>query len=367
MGIARTRRSGLLGVLLLVVSACSSAAPATSATAPAASTPVTGSTAPSSSAQASTAAPATIRVSLNWTVPAGDWPGIFWAQSKGYYDEANLKVELQFLQGSALSIQAVGAGTSDLGIADSGSGLTGMSQGLPIVAVANQIRNTPTGIIWDKSKHTISAFTDLKGLTISSATASPEPALLQAQLVAAGLNPDSDVKFVYVDPQAKCTVLLAGKSDVCTGFSTFQLLQVLDKGVDAGFLSFSTPQTPVLGHSTFANKDYLAKNPDVVKRFLAATMRGYYEALQDANLDPTVEIVTKAYPESDKALLKGAYQQYQLLNKDQQTDGHAWGWMSDTPWENLQKALLGAKLIKQETPVSAVYTNDYLPDAAFTN
>lgn len=305
-------------------------------------------------------------VALNWTAPAGDWPGIWWAQAKGYYDDENLTVDVQFLQGSQLSVQAVGAGTADLGIADSGSGLTAMSQGLPIIAVANQARNTPTGIIWDKSKHTISSFADLQGLTISSATQSPEPALLSAQLVAAGLDPDSDVEFVFVDPQAKLTVMLAGQSDVSTGFSTFQLLQAQDEGVDAGFLSFSTPETPVLGHSTFANKDFLANNPDVVRRFLRATLRGYYEALQDQNLDEVVEIVTETYPEVDADLLRGAYEQYQVLNEDQQTDGHPWGWMMDASWQNLQAALLSAGLIESETPISEVYTNDYLPDEPFS-
>jgi NitT/TauT family transport system substrate-binding protein len=328
-----------------------------------------GSAAPSAAAGSpSGSATDTVRLALNWTFPAGDWSGVWWAESHGYFAAANLNVEYQFLSGSNTVVQNVGAGSADIGSADSTAGLTGVSKGLPLIAVANFAQNTPIGVIWDKAKHSISTFTDLKGLTISTATASADIALLNLRLTQAGLDPATAVKLLYVDPTAKLSVMLAGSSDASTGFITSQYVQAQDKGVDPGFLSFSTPDQPIIGHSFFANTAYLSSHSDVVKRFVAAAMHGYYEALRDDNsIAEVVTWVVGKYPVVNKHDLTAAYQGYRVLNAKQQADGHVWGWMTPSAWTNLQSALVDAGLIKQASPAEKLFTNDYLPSAPFSN
>src|SRR5690606_3050389 len=168
-----------------------------------------------------------LRLALHWTYPVGEWDGIITAAEKGYYADAGLDVELQYLAGSTATVQAVGAGESDLGIAGPDTILNGLAQGVDLTVVANHLQVTSSGVIVPRQLG-ITGPADLEGLTISTAAASPEQAMLQAMLFDVGLDIKDDVSLTYVDPQAKCTVVLSGGADVCTGQNNHHPFQLED-------------------------------------------------------------------------------------------------------------------------------------------
>jgi NitT/TauT family transport system substrate-binding protein len=283
------------------------------------------------------------------------------AVSLGYYEEENLDVEFQWLQGSAAAVQQVGAGSADLGVAGSDTILGGLAEDLPLIAVANHLQNTPTGIVYP-SEESYSTFADFAGLRISTSQVGPEAPTLISRLQEAGLDPESDVELIYVDPQAKCAVMLTGESDACTGFNTFQLLQVRQEDPEAKFLSFSTEDRPLLGHSIFANTSYAEQNGDVIRRFLRATARGFAEA--DKDLEKATDYVLENNPEgADREFFRAGIDiMHGELIRSERTEANGWGRMEDEPWQNLQSLLLSGEVIAAETPLNEVYTNEYLPE-----
>lgn len=308
--------------------------------------------------------PASIRVGMHWISPEASWSGLYTADALGFYEEENLEVELVLLQGSAIAVQQVGAGEVDIGLAGSDTILGGLAEGLPLIVVANHLQNTPTGVIYP-SDASVSSFADLDGMSISTSAVGPEAPTLISRLQQAGVDPDADVELVYVDPQAKCSVMLTGDTDACTGFNNFQLLQVRQEDPDAGFLSFSTEDAPLLGHSIFANQAYAQENGDVIARFLRATMRGYIEAEMDD--EAAADHLLAADPEGSREFLLSALEVNESLLYSERTEENGWGWMEDEPWENLQSLLLEGDVITAETPVDQIYTNEYLPeDRAFS-
>ncbi|EYT52195.1 hypothetical protein H490_0113800 [Leucobacter sp. UCD-THU] len=306
--------------------------------------------------------PTKLRLALHWTYPVAEWDGIVVADELGYYEEAGLDVELQFLSGSTATVQAVAAGESDLGLAGPDTILSGVDSGLEFTVVANHLQRTSSGVIAPAASG-IESFEDLEGKTVSTAAASPEQAMLRSKLAEAGLDSESDLALSFVDPQAKCTVVLSGAADACTGQNNHHVIQFADEGVDPVFLSFSTEEQPILGHSIFANDAYLADHADAVSRFLEATMRGYETAAED--LDAVVDIYVKQRPETDAAfLLKTLEASHELMYSDR-TDEHGWGWMDDTAWQALADSLLAGEVLGSEVSVSEIYTNDYLPEDAW--
>jgi NitT/TauT family transport system substrate-binding protein len=303
--------------------------------------------------------PATIRVGVHWTYHVADWVGLVVADSLGYYDDENLTVEFVFLQGSNAVVPAVGSGDVNVGLAGTDSILAGTSQGLPLQIVANHLQQAPTGVIAPTDKG-IASFADLKGHSISTAAASPEQALLAVSLNDAGLA-EGDVEIVLVDPQAKCTVVIAGQVDACTGQSNFQQIQFQNEGVDATFLPFSTPERPVPGASTFANTDYLAENPEVVTRFLRASMRGFAQFME-MDTPSVVEIFVADRAETDADFLGKTLDVTRGLLYSERTDENGWGWMTEDALRTLHDALISAEVLKEPVDLSTAFTNDRLPE-----
>jgi NitT/TauT family transport system substrate-binding protein len=156
--------------------------------------------------------------------------------------------------------------------------------------------------------------------------------------------------------------MLTGESDACTGFNTFQLLQVRQEDPDAGFLSFSTDDRPLLGHSIFANTSYAEQNGDVIRRFLRATARGFAEA--DKDLEKATDYVLEQHPEGgDRQFFRDGIEiMHRELIRSERTEVNGWGWMEDGPWQNLQGLLLEGEVLSAETPIEEIYTNEYLPE-----
>lgn len=298
------------------------------------------------------------RVAFNWSTPLPDWTGPMLARERKMYADAGRDVEFQFLKGSTVSVQTVGAGRNHIGFAGPETFLNGVAEGLPLVAVGALFQTTPTGVI-TRSDSGINTLEDLEGRKVSSAQEGPEPSMLTGQL--AGLGKDEDaVEFVYVDPQAKCTVMLAGRTDACTGFDNFQLATGLAAGEDLRFIPFSTKDRPILGHVIFTTRDFLESDPEAVRGFLAATCKGYKAAVED---EPamlklwTDEIVPKDDPKYVDLAMKATHSHL----RGPTTKAHVWGWMDPKPWNVLQDMLVDGDILDEKLPAGDLYTNEHLP------
>lgn len=301
--------------------------------------------------------PQKINISMHFNVPQLSWYGLYWADEKGYFKDAGIEVNFQYLRGSTLAVQATAAGQSDLGIAAADSILAGVEKGLPIKAVANHLQKDATGVIVDRKRGEPKSFKDLDGMTIVTSDTTTLATLLRAGLKREGMT--DKVKVLSVDAQSVCTLMLTDQADGCTGFSFAHVLQVKAKGADPVFLPFSTPEYPILGHSILANEDYLAKNGDTVRAFLAAAARGYEEA--SADIPATVEMMARIDPTQPRDTLTDAITIIADLTKSPRSAANGWGYMDDQSWGNLYAGLIDGGVIKPGLAMSAVYTNDYLP------
>lgn len=298
------------------------------------------------------------RVAFNWSTPLPDWTGPLLAREQGLYQDENLDLDFQFVRGSALSVQGVGSGDSQIGFAGAETFLNGVSEGLPLIAIGALFQTAPTGVIAFSEKG-FSSLADLQGESISTAQESPEPALLLGQLAALGIERD-DVNLVNVDPQAKCTVMLAGRTDACTGFDNFQLVTARLEGHEVDFIPFSTEERPILGHVIFTTEDFAEENPDVLERFLLVTCQGYKAA--EENPDELVSLwQSDILPEDDPEYVRMAMEASHSHLVGPATEEHGWGWMETRPFEVLQELLVDGEILKAPVPIEDVFTNEFLP------
>lgn len=302
-------------------------------------------------------APEKITVSMHFNVPQLSWYGLYWADEKGYFEEAGIEVDFQYLRGSTLVVQSVGAGQSQLGLASADTALSGVQKELPVKVIANHLQKDATGVIVDSKKRKVNNFTDLEGLSIVTSDTTTLASLLRSALKREGIT--DKVEVLSVDAQAVCTLMLTDRADGCTGFSFAHLLQVKAKGADAVFLPFDTPEHPILGHVILANEEYLANNDKKVRAFLGAVARGYEEA--NADIPATVEMMARIDPTQPRETLSDAIQIIAELTVSPRTQAHGWGYMDNESWKNLEEGLVDGGIIKPGLDISTVFTNEYLP------
>ena len=84
---------------------------------------------------------------LNWT-PTADHSPIYYAKSKGWYQEAGIDLSIESGKGSGASALRVGSGGSDLGIADLPTAMQAKGKGADLKAVMVIYANSPQGFYW---------------------------------------------------------------------------------------------------------------------------------------------------------------------------------------------------------------------------
>src|SRR5262245_41663574 len=303
----RVRRTAriLFAVLAVasIVGACTSpaASPAPSASGAATTTPPT----PSAAAPSASAVPSgpigTVRLALDWT-PNTNHTGFYVAQANGWYKDAG--VDLKILPYGTTAPEAlIAAGQTECGISFQDALTFAAAGGAPIVSVMAILQHTAQEIAVLGSSD-IQRPSQLDGKTYAGFGYPNEVPTLQAVIKADGGK--GDFKSVTLDTAAY-EALYAKRADFVITFSAWEGLEATERGIDLRTFKFGDYGFPDFYQVVLAcDPRWLAKNPDLAKRFVAATVRGFQFASDSPDEAATLLVqqnpgVFDASPESPKA------------------------------------------------------------------
>lgn len=221
---------------------------------------------------------------LNWTA-GGDHAPVYWARAQGWYEEAGLDLTIDEGRGSGASVQSVGVGASDFGIADMPTVLQGIGAGAEVTAVMALYVNSPYGIYWVRGRG-IEGYEDLAGRTIGNPPFDAARQMWPAIASAIDIDPDS-VTFVNIAPEAKVASLQSGTIDATTHFYNVHYIYERIFGDDLGYVSLRDIGFNPYGNAFIVNNEFLAANPDQVDAFVDVTQRAYAACVEDP--DPCVQ------------------------------------------------------------------------------
>ena len=295
-----------------------------------------------------------ITVVLDW-VPNTNHTGIYVARDKGYYAEEGFEVEI---------IQPTEGGAADLIAADKGEfGISYQEQvtyarlanpPLPVKAVAAVIAHNTSGFASPVEKN-IKTPKDFEGKKYGGWGSPVEEALIRALMEKSSAD-YSKVQIVNIGASDFITSVQKdvdfswifygwdGIASEVKGFKiNFLKLQDFDKNIDF--------YTPVIITSEKIIKD----NPEMVKKFLKATSKGYNFAISSPE-ESALILVKNA--ELDRQIVLPS-QKY--LAAQYQADNPKWGIMNEELWQNFSKWMLDNNLITQDFDYKNAYTNELLP------
>lgn len=221
----------------------------------------------------------------------------FVALEKGYYKEADLDVDIVRGQGSADAIRQVAAGSAQIGFADAAA--------LVLARGNDQVPVKMVAMVYDKAPHAIFALKesgiaqpkDLEGRNVADAAASSIPRMFNAYAKAAKIDP-AKVKWTVVSSDAIAATLALGRADA-VGYYTISeaLLKKAVGSKELVKLVYADAGLDFYSNGIIADEKLIASKPDLVKRFVAATLRGLKDSIADP--EAAAKILNKYHRQID--------------------------------------------------------------------
>ena len=294
--------------------------------------------------------PDEVSLQLKW-VHQAQFAGFYVAQERGYYAEEN--IEVTFIEGGPgiETVEQVVTGQADFGVGAPETILVQRSQGGSIVAIAAIYRRSPAVFV-ALAGSGIERPADFLGRTVAAAGITEYELQLKAMLNKLGL----DINQVEVVPHSyDLTRLYEGEVDITAIYSTGGLIRARQAGYELSLIWPSDYGVHLYGDTLITTDQLIAENPDLVTRFLRATLRGWREAIEDP--DAAVEITLKHAEEADAEL------QTQMMEASLplvHTGEDRIGWMRAEVWQGMHDMLLEQGLLAGPVDLDKVYTMEFL-------
>lgn len=291
-----------------------------------------------------------VSLRLDWLLGA-EHTAYYVAQEKGFFADAGLKVNIREGEGSGVTVKLIGNGNDTFGVVAAGTVLLSVAEGIPVQSVATLFQNTPTAVIFPKDKP-IKSLTDLKGKQVGVLIKSVTYTEWQAMEKMQGLDPKS-VTEVAMD-RAIVEPMMSKKIDAGIAWMINDGTQLQVNGFDVGLLPFKNLGLQIPSSTIVANSKDVAKNPELVKAFVGAVLKGWQYTIDHP--DEAFEIFKKNAPKADVKFNQAKLPMViDLLKSDK-----GLGYNNPAAWENLKKLYSDFGVLKSPVDLNQVYTNNFL-------
>jgi NitT/TauT family transport system substrate-binding protein len=301
---------------------------------------------------ASGADPVTFR--LNWYLGGLHVP-FYYGKDKGFYAAEGIDLTINEGRGSANTVQVVAAGSDTFGLADSSSVILTASKGADVRSVMSLLNSTGFSVV-SLAETGIRTPKDLEGKKLAVSPGDPLGQLFQA-LAAHNKLDTSKITMVQVDPAAKVVAVLEKRADGLLGGADDQYFLIKQRGLAPAALRFSDHGANIVGMTIVTKTDLIRNNPDLVRRFVRATVKSWEEAKKDPGA--AVDAALKVKPDLNRqSTLEQLMVDIDLLDSPNSRGRIGWGAQAD--WDQTLDLLKKYRDLKTTEPWTTFHTNDFV-------
>jgi len=303
-------------------------------------------------AQAQTAKP--MKLTLNF-LAGGPQAGFMYAKALGLYEKAGINLTIEEGRGSGTTAQLVATGQTDVGFADAPAAMQLRSKNAPVKIIAPGLQTNGFAIITLEDSG-IAKPADLVGKRLAVQPGTAQTTLLKAILTANNMD-ESKVNIVNIDPSALVGTLIEKKVDAILGGADFQSVQLRDRGFKVRDILYRDVGVPTVGLSIIARDDKIAADPDLYRKFIAASLEGWDAARK--NPGDAAEAVVKMFPAATKEQIQKQLEvDLKLVCAPGAT---AFGRVPEHNWQTTFNLLTKYLELPTSKPITDYYTVDLLP------
>jgi len=305
--------------------------------------------------------PTKVVLSLDF-IPLGRHAPWYAAIAEGYFKDEGLDVSIIPSQGTAQTIQAVESGTANIGFVDVPSVVLARANGSKLKMLAVNYQKAPYAIFSLSTGANVTQPKQLEGLTLGSGAGSFTPKIIQGFMTQKGLDV-AKLTISNIAPPARATALLSGQVPAIEFFVMAKPgLEVGAKDAKAELRTFLLGDhgLELYSNGLAVTDDYLAKNADVVKRFIRAGLKGWKFALSNAQkaAEDQIKFVASLKPE----LIVAEIEIVADLAVTPDTRQHGFGWFDPAKMQSTVDFVVKYIGVPGSTPqASDVSATGYLP------
>lgn len=296
-----------------------------------------------------------ITLKLKWLHQA-QFAGNYVAVEKGFYENQGLKVNLSPYSYESSPIDSVIKGESEFGIAGADEILIARGNDMPVKAIAVIYKTNPV-VAYSLKKDEITKPKDFVGKTVGIEKGTNVEYIYSAMMKKLKID-RTLIKEVAIGYDAK--ELLDGRVDIATGYIINEPNLAREAGQEVNTILMADYGINMYADVIFAKEDLIKTNPDLVGRFLSATLDGWQYAIE--NEKETVGIILKYATNSnvihEESMLRDSIP---LIN-----DGKSkLGWMELGQWEQAHNILLSEKILSKPVNIKDAFDIQFLVDYYF--
>ncbi len=253
---------------------------------------------PTSSPTPASSEPETRQVSmrLQWFAQY-QFAGYIVAKEKGYYSEAGLDVTLNPGGPDLVPLPLVATGRDTFGSTGADTILTAREQDIDVVALATWFQASPVAFMVhsDSDIHTPQ---DFPGHTVGMFYGDNVETEYRALLAATRVD---RAGITEIPGDYSLAPFLERRADVWPVYATDQPNIARREGAEVRLILARDYGVQLMGDVLFTTAEFARNNPNTVRAFVQATLRGWQEAI--AHPEETVALVARYNPDLDPAQL----------------------------------------------------------------
>ena len=277
------------------------------------------------------------------------------AKFKGYYKDAGLDVEFLAGKGGVNSATQVGVGNADVAAVLGETAIIVRSQGVPVRGIALMGGKGPT-ILTSREEAGIARVEDLRGKSISTIGFQDSTYFALLAMLASANIKRENANIQALGPAGTIQLFVKGSVDACACIPDW-LVIAEDAGLKLRFMP-SSDYVPVLGQAMLASDRVIAERPDVLRRFVQASLKAYVE-LRDNPVE-LAKVYVQAVPAhaGKESILGRVYSYYaKYVWSDQAVAGH----FDRERLAKVQDVYYSLGVIRDKLPVDDLFTNQFVP------
>jgi NitT/TauT family transport system substrate-binding protein len=296
-----------------------------------------------------------VSLRLNWYLGGLHVP-YYYGKEMGFFKQEGIDLTINEGRGSGNTVQVVAAGSDTFGMADSSSLITTASKGADVKSVMSLLNSTGFSVV-SLASTGIKTPKDLEGKSFAVSPGDPLGQLFRA-LAAHNKLDMNKIRFVQVDPAAKVVSVLEKRVDALLGGADDQYFLIKYKGQEPAALRYADHGANIVGMTILTTGSTIKNKPDLVRRFVKASVRSWEEAKKNPNA--AVDAAMKVKPDLNRqSTLDQMMVDFELLDSPNSKGKIGMGAKAD--WEQTLTLLKQYRDLDTKEPWTTFHTNEFLP------
>ena len=299
--------------------------------------------------------PTKVSVALDW-FPWAAQAGLWAAKEKGYFADEGLDITLNVPSDPSTVLQTVGSGRNDFGVSYLPDILLARAQDVPVVSVMALVQHPLYALITPQESN-VDEPKDLVGKKIGHSGLAFNEIIIDTMLKSQGKSL-GEVEPVNVGFDI-LPALLGKQVDAIVGYWTYESIAAENQSFPVNILRAEQHGVPDYYElALVTNEEKIAKNPDLVQRFVHAAKRGYEDAIADPQ--GAVQLMKRLNPEID---LNVDSKGINLLVPVFKSKNGVFGWQEESTWVAFTKWTKDSGFLSKDVDARQAFTNRFVENA----